>query len=214
MLVFDQFLTGSRLDKIKSSPIGPAPSKVTWNWPAECDFRVGKGSRLPRLKLSAENAPEKDSKRSQKCSFLTSFWMFLDSGSLAESQDRAELILRLQLRRMRLISRNFLSVQNRGKSTRITWTKFLWSKSKVRRTGRNQASPLGNDLLSAIFQSETLRESLASSYPRKTIQRKTQKVARNTRFWPVCLKSTKRLQMAGHAKWLSWRTNGGIRILR
>ena len=107
MLIFDLFLTGSRLDKIKISPIGPAPSKVTWNWPAECDFRVGKGSRLPRLKLSAENAPEKQAKSGQKSSFLTSFWLFLDSGSLAECRERAEPILRHRLYRMRLKSWNF-----------------------------------------------------------------------------------------------------------
>ncbi len=107
MLVFYLLLTGSRLDKIKSSPIGPTPSKVTWNWPAECDFLVGKGPRLPRFELYAEYAREKDSKRSQKFSFSTSFWMFLGSGSLTKSQDRVELILRLELNRMRLISRNF-----------------------------------------------------------------------------------------------------------
>ena len=35
------------------------------------NFRVRKAPQVPRLQLSAENAPEKESKSGRKCSFLT-----------------------------------------------------------------------------------------------------------------------------------------------
>ena len=86
---------------------------------------------------------------------------------------------------MRLKSRFFFSVQNRGKSTGVTRTKFLESQSKVHWYGRNHESSLGIDSLSSIFESAKFRESLALSYPLKTFQRKSQKLVWKTRFWPV-----------------------------
>ena len=48
----------------------------------------------------------------------------------------------------------FFSVPNREKSTGVTWTKLLASKSIVRWSGRIQVSSLGIDPPSAIFQSK------------------------------------------------------------
>ena len=81
--------------------------------------------------------------------------------------------------------KRFFSVQTGEKLTWVTWTKFFGSKSKVRPSGKNQVSSLWIDSLSAIFESEKLRKSLAYSYLLKMLQKKSQKVVGNARFWPV-----------------------------